>query len=157
MEFVINESMKFLILLRKWALISIAIIAIFWFFVANWSFVFKQKVTGEIVASERVAGPVTFITDASSKINPQVFSFSVAIKDQKTGEIHMASSEDRQWAAVEKGNCVVAAFFPYPPWRIIDKGMTNKNARLLRNFTSCDQVPKEDGIFEQIRFFFLAY
>lgn len=150
-------TMKFLILLRKWALITFCLVAFFWIFIANWSFIFKQKITGEIVAAERVAGTMAVFTDATSKINPQVFSFSVAIKDQQTGEIHMASSEDRQWAAVSKGNCVVAAFFPYPPWRILDKGMTNKNARLLRNFTSCDQVPKEDGFFDNLKFFFLAY
>lgn len=149
--------MKMLNVLKKWALITLAVVVVFWFFIANWSFVFKQKITGEIVAAERVNSALTVLTDSNSKINPQVFSFSVAIKDQQTGEIHMASSEDRQWAAVSKGNCVVAAFFPYPPWRIIDKGMTNKNARLLRNFTSCDQVPKEDGFFDSLKFFFLAY
>ena len=149
--------MNFLSIVKKIVLISLAFLVFFWVFIANWSFVFKQKIVGEIVAAERVAGALTVITDSNSKLNPQVFSFSVAIKDQSTGEIHMASSEDRQWAAVSKGNCVVAAFFPYPPWRIIDKGMTNKNARLLRNFTSCDQIPKDDGFLNQLKFFFLAY
>ncbi|MFZ3229166.1 MAG: hypothetical protein WA160_03090 [Pseudobdellovibrio sp.] len=149
--------MKYVLILKKWALITLVGLTFFWIFFANWSFVFKQKIVGEVVAAERVSGALTVITDSNSKINPQVFSFSVAIKDQRTGEIHMASSEDRQWAAVSKGNCVIAAFFPYPPWRILDKGMTNKNARLLRNFTGCDQVPKEDGFFDKLKFFFLAY
>lgn len=149
--------MKFLILFKKWALISLLALCFFWVFVVNWSFVFKQRITGEVVAAERVTGALTLLTQNNTKIDPQVFSFSVAIKDQTTGEIHMASSEDRQWAAVSKGNCVVAAFFPYPPWRMMDKGMTNRNARLLRNFTSCDQVPPQGGFFDNLRFFFLAY
>lgn len=149
--------MKMLNIIKKWSLIALAVVVVFWFFIANWSFVFKQKITGEVVGVERVNSALTVLTDSNSKINPQVFSFSVAIKDQHSGEIHMASSEDRQWAAVSKGNCVVAAYFPYPPWRIIDKGMTNKNARLLRNFTSCEQAPKDEGFFDSLRFFFLAY
>ena len=73
-----------------------------------------------------------------------------------TGEIHMASSEDRKWAAVTKGNCVVAAFFPYPPWRT-EKGMTDHAARLLRNYTGCAEMNETDGFFDKIRFFLLAY
>jgi hypothetical protein len=149
--------MKTLLFVRKWALISLVSFVFLWIFFANWSFIFKEKVVGEVVAAERVNQNLTVITDPNAKINPQVFSFSVAIKDQHTGEIHMASSEDRQWAAVTKGNCVVAAFFPYPPWRILDKGMTNRNARLLRNFTSCDQIPEDSGFFAGLRFFFMSY
>lgn len=146
--------MKFLNFLKKWLLIFSALFVALWVFFSNWSYLFKSKIVGEIVAVERVAGALTVITDSNAKFNPQVFSFSVAIRDQHSGEIHMASSEDRQWAAVSKGNCVIAAFFPYPPWRL-DKGMTNKNARLLRNFTSCDQVPQNDGFVEALKFFFL--
>ncbi|OFZ29648.1 MAG: hypothetical protein A2622_10510 [Bdellovibrionales bacterium RIFCSPHIGHO2_01_FULL_40_29] len=147
--------MTYINLLKKWILPTVVVALLGWFFFANWSFVFKSKIIGEVVASERVAGPLAIVGSGNQVLNPQIFSFSVAVKDLKTGEIHMASSEDRQWAAVSKGNCVVAAFFPYPPWRMLDKGMTNHNARLLRNFSSCDQVPKEDGFVEKLKFFFL--
>lgn len=155
MESVIKEPMSFVTAMKKWLFISIPLILILIIFFENWSFFFKRKIIGEVVAVERVTAPLAFLNE-NQKINPQVFSFSVAIKDRVTGEIHMASSEDRQWAAVTKGNCVIAAYFPYPPWRILDKGQTNHNARLLRNFINCEQVPNDKGFFEALKFFFLA-
>ncbi len=152
---IINRRMTYLLIFKKWFL-RVGIVFVFvWLILANWSFIFKTKIVGEVVASERVSGPLAIIGTGQQALNPQVFSFSVAIKDRFSGEIHMASSEDRQWAAVSKGNCVIAAYFPYPPWRMLDKGMTNHNARLLRNFTGCDQVPNETGLISQIKFFFM--
>jgi hypothetical protein len=119
----------------------------------NWSFVFKKRIVGEIVAVERV-NDALIVAGANQPINSQVFSFSVGIKDLKSGEIHMSSSEDRQWAAVQKGNCVVAAYFPYPPW-MLSKANTNHNARLLRNFVSCDQMSDQSTLLSSILFFFL--
>ncbi len=147
--------MAIIALIKKWLLILIPIALFLFIIIGNWSFVFKSRIVGEVVAVERVSGPIAILSE-NQKINPQVFSFSVAIKDRQTGEIHMASSEDRQWAAVTKGNCVIAAYFPYPPWRMLDKGQTNHNARLLRNFINCEQVPDEKGFFEGLKFFFLA-
>lgn len=131
-------------------LLAAVVIYIFGF---NWSFVFKKKIIGEIVAVEKV-NDALILAGANQPINSQVFSFSVGIKDLHSGEIHMSSSEDRQWAAVQKGNCVVAAYFPYPPWNL-NKANTNHNARLLRNFVSCDQMPDQTGFLSSILFFFL--
>ncbi len=126
----------------------------FWVFIWNYSFVFKSKVVGEIQAIESLHVQPLLVAGQNS-INPQVFSISIAIKDLKSNEIHMASSEDRQWAAAQKGNCVVAAFFPYPPWNL-NKGSTNHNARLLKNYLSCADVPKNDeGLWSSLQFFFL--
>lgn len=119
----------------------------------NWSFIFKKRVIGEIVAVERV-NDALIVAAGNQPINSQVFSFSVGIKDLKSGEIHMSSSEDRQWAAVQTGNCVVAAYFPYPPWTL-SKANTNHNARLLRNFVSCDQMPDQTSFWSSFLFFFL--
>ncbi|MEQ1723005.1 MAG: hypothetical protein ABL930_07490 [Pseudobdellovibrio sp.] len=145
--------MKILNFLKKWISILIVLFSVVWVFVVNYSFVFKKRIVGEVVAAEKVVVPMAVVTSAAEAINPQVFSFSVGIKDRKTGEIYMASSEDRQWAAVSKGNCVIAAYFPYPPWQL-SKGNTSHNARLLRNFTGCEQLP-EDSWVESIKFFFL--
>ena len=125
-----------------------------WIFIFNWSFIFKKKIVGEVVAVEKVAGTLTVITNSQDAINPQAFSFSVALKDLKTSEIHMASSEDRKWAAVQKGNCAVAAFFPYPPWNF-SKGTTDHNARLLKNYGDCKLATEEESFFDKVRFFFL--
>ena len=125
---------------------------LFWVFIWNFSFVFKQKVVGEVQKVDHV-GVQAVITN-NQPLNPQVFSFSVAIKDIRTNEIHMASSEDRKWGAVQPGNCVVAAFFPYEPWKLT-KGMTDRNARLLQNFTSCADLPQDGGFWAWLKFFFL--
>lgn len=147
--------MKNLLLnVKKMGLIAVILISLIWVFIFNWSFVFKRKVVGEVVAAEKVNALMAIVTNNQQPLNPQAFSFSVAIKDRFSNEIFMASSEDRKWAAVTKGNCVVAAFFPYPPWAL-NKGMTDHNARLLRNFTSCEDVSKEDSFLEAIKFFFL--
>lgn len=140
--------------IKKVGLVAVILALLVWVFIFNWSFVFKRKVVGEIVASEKVNALMAIVTNNQAPLNPQAFSFSIAIKDRYSNEIFMASSEDRKWAAVTKGNCVVAAFFPYPPW-LLSKGMTDHNARLLRNFTSCEEVPKEDSLLDAIKFFFL--
>lgn len=144
--------MKYLLILKKWLVRIAVILVLVWVFVFNWSFLFKKRIMGEVVASEKVIAPLAVLNN-SQPINPQVFSFSIGIKNDQ-GQIFMASSEDRQWAAVEKGNCVVAAYFPYPPWRL-DKGTTYHNARLLKNFTSCSTMPDQSGWLESIKFFFL--
>ncbi len=147
--------MKFLNSLKKWLFILLSLTLFVWIFVFNWSYVFKKRILGEVIAVERVStSAVALVTSGNSPLNSQVFSFSVGIKDSQSGEIFMASSEDRQWAAVQKGNCVVAAYFPYPPWEL-SKANTSHNARLLRNFVNCGDMPDQNGIWEKIKFFFL--
>lgn len=150
------EDMRILSIIKKWFFALLFLTFFVWLFVFNWSFIFKKKVVGEVVAVERIMGTVAIVTSQKNDINPQAFSFSVGIKDRFSGEIFMASSEDRKWAAVSKGNCVIAAYFPYPPWRILDKGMTDHNARLLRNFTDCTQLENGEGILDKIKFFVMA-
>lgn len=148
------KAMKQFNIIKKWVLRISVLVFLVWIFGFNYSFVFKRKVIGEVVAAEKVSAPVALVTDSSKgQINPQVFSFSVGIKDRFSGEIFMASSEDRQWAAAAVGNCVISAYFPYPPWQF-SKGGTSHNARLLRNFTNCAQLPKENW-FDDVKFFFL--
>lgn len=95
--------------------------------VDNYSSIFADNVTGEIVEVERVTEP-TFL--GGGVPTQQVFSFAVAVKD-KSGVIFTSSSEDRQWAVARKGMCVEAKFYPYPPWQF-DKANTYFNARLIR-------------------------
>ncbi|HEX7676309.1 MAG TPA: hypothetical protein VF412_19195 [Bdellovibrio sp.] len=115
----------------KLLLVLVIIGAIIWAVIDNYSVIFSKKVTGEITAVERVEIPVALISRAESNINEKVFSFAVGIKDQKTGEIYTASSEDRQWAVAQKGQCADAVFLPYPPWQL-NKKDTYFGARLVR-------------------------
>lgn len=91
-------------------------------------FVFSKNVEGEIMSVER-AVPVNTIVGAAT-ISPDVYSFAVAIRTP-SGDIMTATSEDRQWAVVQKGQCATAKFFPYPPWKL-EKAGTYFGARLLK-------------------------
>lgn len=82
------------------------------------------------MAIDRVTQPSTIIAGSNALPPSQVFSFAIAIRDLK-GDIVTASSEDRQWAVVDKGQCVQARYFPYPPWEL-DKAGTYNGARLIK-------------------------
>lgn len=97
-----------------------------------YGYIFSKTITGEIAGVERVTQPTAIMGDPTQIAPSQMYSFAVAIKDSK-GEIHTASTEDRQWAVVNKGQCAEAKFFPYPPWEL-DKAGTYYGARLIRLF-----------------------
>ncbi len=102
---------------------------------ANYSWLFRKKVVGVVDNVERVKIDVALIQQntaagtSGDHINPDLFSFAVAIKD-KDGNIFTSSANDRQWAVVRPGQCVEADFYPYPPWQF-EKSGTYFNARLL--------------------------
>jgi hypothetical protein len=93
-------------------------------------YIFSRKVQGEVISIERVQLNVSLIQQQgpTQNFNPELFSFAVAVK-VPGGEIVTASAEDRQWAVVQKGQCVVAQFYPYPPWNLMKAG-TYHNARV---------------------------
>jgi len=101
--------------------------------VKYYSYVFARSVVGKVVDVENVLQPTTIIQGGGAdgnKLPNQIFSFAIGIQDEK-GEIVTASSEDRQWAVVKKGQCAEAKFFPYPPWALSKAG-TYFGARLLK-------------------------
>lgn len=99
-------------------------------FVEFYPFIFSRKVHGVIVSVDRVQLNVSLMQATDEKVNPQIFSFAIAVREA-SGEIVTASAEDRQWAAANKGLCVEAVFYPYPPWKVMKSG-TYFNARLDR-------------------------
>jgi hypothetical protein len=94
-------------------------------------YVFAKTITGQIVKVERV-NQNDMIIAGRGTTPTQMFSFAIAIRDEK-GDIHTASSEDRQWAVAQTNQCATAKFFPYPPWDL-DKSGTYYGARLIRLF-----------------------
>ena len=108
-------------------LVSIFLILVI---VQYYSFIFAREVVGEVVGIDRVTQPNTVIGMTTPIPSAQVFSFAVAIREPQ-GEIVTASSEDRQWAVVEKGQCAEARFFPYPPLEF-EKSGTYFGARLMK-------------------------
>lgn len=125
-------------------LIFVAVLIITTFAVISfYPYIFAKTIEGEITAVERVTTPLALMTTTPGQLpSSQIFSFAVAVRDAKTGEIFTASSEDRQWAAVQKGFCAKTKFFPYPPWQL-DKAGTYYNARLLRLY-DCKNKPAEE-------------
>lgn len=96
-----------------------------------YSYIFAKTVDGEVIEVDRVNQATTILSGNTSKIpTEQLVSFAVAIRGEN-GEIITASSEDRQWSVVQKGQCAEMKFFPYPPWNL-DKAGTYFGARLLR-------------------------
>jgi hypothetical protein len=105
-------------------------------FVEFYPYIFAKNIEGKILKVERVQVNVSLMqSDPQARMAPELFSFAVSIKTND-GQIHTASAEDRQWAAVTEGLCVKAKFFPYPPWKL-DKAGTYYGARLLEAHT-CD-------------------
>ena len=126
--------------LRALVLFFVLILAA-WGFVDFYPYLFAQKIEGQIEKVERVELGVSLIQNggaSDTKINPQLYSFAVAIKTAE-GKIWTASAEDRQWASMSTGTCVKAKFFPYPPWRM-DKSGTYYGARLLEAW-DCSKAP----------------
>jgi len=115
-------------------LVLIAILAFFAFsiVIAFYPYIFAQTITGELLSVEKV-GPNTILSSDKSL----AFSFAIAIKELKTGNIYTSSSEDRQWGAWEKISadktkvyCAKARLYPYEPW-YLQKAGTYHDARLL--------------------------
>jgi hypothetical protein len=121
-------------------LFSMVVLGIIVFVLVNWySYIFSVKVDGEIYGVERVEAPLAVLTTEGTKPASQVFSYAVAVRDSKTGEIFTASSEDRRWAVVQKGQCAEVKFLPYPPWSLTRAG-SYFGARLIRLY-DCPAKP----------------
>jgi hypothetical protein len=121
--------------MMKWKLSFFSlllVLAVAGYVVYNYySYIFARTVVGKIVGVDNVLQPTTIVQgNAAGNLPRQIFSFAVGIEDDK-GEIVTASSEDRQWAVVQKGQCAEAKFFPYAPWDLSKSG-TYFGARLLK-------------------------
>jgi hypothetical protein len=111
-------------------------------------FVFSRRVVGVIERVERVQVNVSLLQQTQQgKVSSDLFSFAVAIKDDK-GEIVTASSEDRQWAVAQPGQCAEARFYPYPPWNL-EKAGTYHGARLLK-LTDCRDRREPPAVAPQV-------
>lgn len=112
-------------------LVAFLVIAVTSFILIRfYPYIFAKSIDGEVVKVERVTQPETVISNGATIPASQIYSFAVAIRDGK-GEIHTASTEDRQWAVVQAGQCAEAKFYPYAFWEL-DKAGTYHGARLLR-------------------------
>lgn len=119
----------------KSLLIILLVVSLAWIMMSNYSVIFAKSVVGQVTAVERIELPVALVAQQAgggqSDLPGKAVSFSVAIRDQKTGTIFTAVSDDRQWAVVRQGQCADAEFLPYPPWELTRRG-TFFGARLLK-------------------------
>lgn len=121
-----------------YTLFTLIIVAVAgYIFVNYYSYIFAKDIVGVIENVEKPVNPVTVVDTGSGNganaMERMYFSYAVAIKDTKTGEIYTSSSEDRQWAVADKGKCVEARFYPNAPWNF-EKSGTYFGARLLRMY-----------------------
>lgn len=121
--------------LRNTTLVLLLIAVFGYVLIEYYSYIFSRKIVGVITAVEKVSVPMAMVTMGSTDPSKQIYSYAVGIKEQASGEIMTASTEDRQWTVAHPGQCVEARFFPYPPWQM-DKWGTYHNARLLK-LTDC--------------------
>jgi hypothetical protein len=131
----LNFMRRMLLIVLLLSLIGGGGYAIFRFY----PYIFSKSVNGHILNVERVTSPESIIASGRDVPPEQLFSVAVSIKDS-TGEIHTASSEDRQWAVAKVGQCAEAKFFPHPPWNLQKSG-TYFGARLLRLYECPDIAP----------------
>ncbi len=117
----------------KFVLILVCLVVAIWAVLANYSVIFSRTVVGEVTGVERIELPVALMAQSGADVAGKMFSFAIGIKDAQTGEIYTASSEDRQWAVAQAGQCAEAVYLPYPPWDLTKKG-TYFGARLIRLF-----------------------
>jgi len=122
-------------------LVLLLIVGLGAIFFRYYPYIFARHVHGVITNVEKPNSPMAVVGAGSDKATNTmteklVFAYAVAIQ-QDDGEIVTASTEDKQWAVAEKGKCVDAKFFPYPPWRF-DKYGTYFGARLLKMY-DCPQ------------------
>ena len=129
--------MKRIVTLAKLLVVVLVLFGAGVIFVNYYSFIFSRVVSGTVKRVERVDNQMIFAARSGEAPNPQVFSFAVSIEDEKTHEIVVASTEDRQWAAVEPGQCATARYYPYPFWDV-EKSGTYHNARLIRLLKECE-------------------
>ncbi len=92
--------------------------------------IFSKTVDGQVLNVDRVTQPTLVMGSAAVNAPNVLYSFAIAVRSS-TGEIFSGSTEDRQWAIVNKGLCVKARFYPYPPWDF-EKGGTYFNVRMLQ-------------------------
>lgn len=124
-------TMKIFFKFLKLGFFSIVFIALLWTVLANYSVIFSKTVQGEITGVERIELPVALMTSRNADMATKIFSFAIGIRDEASGIIYTASSEDRQWAVAERGQCAEAVFLPYPPWNLTKKD-TYYGARLVK-------------------------
>lgn len=120
-------------------LISCFGLASVYVFVQFYPYIFARTVNGEFLSVEKIDVPMTIMTRPGTEMNPQVFSYAMAIRNKETNEIFTASSQDRQWAVVQVGQCGSVKLFPYPPWKF-DRDGTYHNARLEKLY-DCPKEP----------------
>jgi hypothetical protein len=120
----LNTVLKSLVIALIFALVGVGL-------VEYYPFIFSKEVSGEITGVERLMNPQMTVINGGQDLDKQVFSMAVAIKDFKTQEIFTASSEDRRWAVVQKGQCAIVRLFPYPIWNL-EKSGTFFGAKLIK-------------------------
>lgn len=89
-------------------------------FYIGYPYLFRISVDGKVVSAKALP---SFNSQTGSEV-------SIGIILKVNDQMYSASSEDRQWLAVEKEMCVRASLYPYAPWELMKSGSFH-SARLV--------------------------
>jgi prepilin-type N-terminal cleavage/methylation domain-containing protein len=94
--------------------------------------ILRKNCTGKVTGISNLSGQVSTVVTGRNNIFPGA-AFSFAVEMDNGNEIINFSSEDRQFATIEKGDSISVAIFKYPPW-VFDKAGTYHGGRLLKKY-----------------------
>lgn len=121
-------------------MIVLGLVAVLFILVNYWKYIFAKTVDGEIIGVERVTEPTTVI--GGTMTPTMMYSFAIAVREDGTGKIFTASTEDRKWAIAKKGYCGRVILYPYPPW-VLGKSGEYHEAR-LEELRDCNNLLGKD-------------
>ena len=97
--------------------LALGVFGFFYFY----SYIFVRHISGEIVHIEAIGqlnAPGAVLPPAPIPApSSSTALFAIAIQE-KNGDILTAMSASKEWVVAEKGQCVEAKLFPYPPWKL---------------------------------------
>jgi hypothetical protein len=93
---------------------------------------FRKNCLGKVTGISNLNGQVPTVLGKGGNVFSSA-AFSFAVEMDIGNEIINFSSEDRQFATIEKGDSLSVAIFKYPPWEF-DKAGTYHGGRLLKKF-----------------------
>lgn len=126
----------------KYTFIFVLLFLIVTIYLIYYPYIHQRNVLGPVKGVKQIFETAAIVATSNLDPSSKIYSFAVGVQDKKTSEIVTGSTEDRQWGVVKEGQCVEAAFFPYPPWNLQKSG-TYYNVRLKKLFENCDNLESE--------------
>lgn len=123
----------------KYTFIFVSLFLLVTIYLIYYPYIHQRHVFGPVKGVKQIFEATAIVSTTGTDPSSKIYSFAVGVQDKETSEIVTGSTEDRQWGVVKEGQCVEAAFSPYPPWNL-QKAGTYYNVRLKKLFDSCSDL-----------------